>query len=146
MAVDRDYLQAQITTLRMLADAAERVGDTEAAATYLRLRAQQMDRLRELEERLQRREQPRTVNKMDSNAHAFATSQGRSGDALVRAANKAKLTLRALAAAAGVSPSNLSMARRGERPIPRSAAEKVAALTGFAATASNWRGGISEGK
>jgi hypothetical protein len=104
---------------------------------------------RVLEEQLRalpRSEQPSRVNVVDSQAHAFATSQGRSKDPLVKAANKARLTLRELAKRVDMTPSHLSMARRGDRTIRESAAKKIQELTGFAATKANWPLGIVSGK
>lgn len=101
--------------------------------------------LTHVEERRLRREQARgNVNNVTSAEHAMATSRGRARDPLVRAANAAGFTLRSLAAAVGVSVSLLSMARRQRdgRSIRRAVAERIAELTGFAASPANWPGGI----
>lgn len=87
-----------------------------------------------------------TVNKVDAAAHAFATSRGRSGDALVQAANNARLTMTELAKRVGVSKAALSMARRGERKIRQDVAEHIQKLTGFKATSTNWPAGFSQAK
>jgi hypothetical protein len=110
------------------------VAAAEARALATKLRA------------LPRSEQPSRVNVVDSQAHAVATSQGRSKDPLVKAANKARLTLRELAKRVDMTPSHLSMARRGDRTIRESAAKKIQELTGFAATKANWPAGIAAGK
>ena len=83
---------------------------------------------------------------MDSQAHAFRTSQGRSKDPLVQAANRARMTLRELADKVGMKAGHLSMARRGERTIRESAALKIEELTGFKAAKANWPAGIVKGK
>lgn len=137
MAVDKDYLQAQITALRMLADAAERAGDTEQAATYLRLRAHQMDRLRELEERLQPATKTTTVVPVmtDSHREALSNSRDLNDSSPMRAARKAGLpSLRAVAAALGQDPGNLSKIFRGKRPCPVPLAEAFEKLTKYPAT------------
>jgi len=95
---------------------------------------------------LQGREQASRVNKMDSQAHAFRTSQGRSKDPLVQAANGARMTLRELADKVGMKAGHLSMARRGERTIRESAAMEIERLTGFKASKANWPLGVVKGK
>ena len=65
-------------------------------------------------------------------------------DALIQAANKHGMTLRTLAAAAGVSHSLLSKARRGARSLPAEVAAKIEKLTGFSASPAHWPGGIRD--
>jgi len=88
--------------------------------------------------------------------HILAISKGktrRAGqtDDLVSAAHKKGLSLRGVARHVAkrlkrkVTVQRISMARKGHRPIDKDVAEAVAELTGFAATARNWPGGISEG-
>lgn len=92
------------------------------------------------------RDQGIHVTKVNAQEHGLATSKGRAKDPLVKAANKADppLTLRSLATKVGVSHSLLSQARAGTKSIKRTVAEAIAAACGFAATAKNWPGGITD--
>lgn len=115
--------------------------------------AESLERAAAAGEALRSSDQAPTVTNMDAAAHGLATSKGRAKaalergelDPLVKAANAKGLTLRALAKKAGLGTHTiLSMARRGERPLRRSAAKVIETLTGFAATAANWPGGLAD--
>lgn len=133
MAVDRDYLQAQIAGLRMLADAAERAGDTAQAATYLRLRAHQMDKLRELEERLQPAKssgslQPMTDAQLARRGRSIARGKSKgTKDRLWKAivASKWGSQERYAPERLRVSPPSLNAYRKGDTACPRRVADLV---------------------
>lgn len=90
---------------------------------------------------------PRTVNGMFTPAARLAFSAGRANkrNPLIAKANDSGFTIRSLAAAVDMSPTGITLARKGEKTIRRSAAEKIAELTGFAATKKNWPRGFSDG-
>ena len=111
-----------------------------ARARVLRRAAAQLENLEQGD--LRPRDHVATVANVDYEAHALATSAGRSQDPLIQAANLAGMTLRALADRVGKSHQLLSMARRGQRTISREVAESIEKLTGFAATPANWPAGI----
>jgi hypothetical protein len=137
-----------VPTARYLRKLAEREREALRRETLHRLtRIEVLEQAaEELErrERLHQRVQDSTVPSMDTQAHALATSKGRSESALAKAANKRGMTIRALAAELGVRHSMLTMAAAGDRPIKRSIADKIADRIGFAATAAHWPGGITD--
>lgn len=104
---------------------------------------------------LRERSHGATVNRMLDAEHVLAISKGKTkreqgeADALVLAAQRAGLSLRALSRAVGkkvrrnVPVSRLSMARRGDRPIDADIAAAIKQLTGFDDSARNWPGGIA---
>lgn len=59
-------------------------------------------------------------------------------DPLVLAANAKGLTLRSLAEVLKVSHALLSQARKGTSSIDKALADRIAELTGFAATKAHW--------
>lgn len=93
------------------------------------------------------RGQKGTVNKMFTPAARLAFSAGRASkrNPLISLANTAGFTIRSLAEAVGMSPSAITLARKGEKSIRQTAADKIEALTGFAATKKNWPRGFSDG-
>jgi hypothetical protein len=106
-----------------------------AAATELRAAA-------EARGRLQVSNQPVSVGAM---ANAVVTrsarrrmSRAKTTDPLALAADASGHTLRSLAKAVGMSHVTMIQARRGERRIRQELAEKIAEITGFAATRKHW--------
>jgi DNA-binding transcriptional regulator YdaS (Cro superfamily) len=116
-------------------------GDATKAAT-LGLQAEQYRQAAEAAGKLspdRRRAKPKDGM---VNAEKVRHSAAYAADPLVLAANKAHLTLRSLAEKVGVSHTLISKARKGERALAESVAKEIERLTGFAATAEHWPGGI----
>jgi hypothetical protein len=95
------------------------------------------------------------VIRMLTPEHVLAISKGRAKkhrepNPLLAAAQASGMSLRGLARAVEkrvhrpVPISRITMARRGVRPIDGDIARAIEELTGFRATAKNWRGGIAD--
>lgn len=96
---------------------------------------------------LHKRLQRASVNGTDMDIEqrlAISRGQAKKGDPWAAALRKAKLTQNGLATKLGVSQTLLSLYRKGDRPIPRERADKVASLIAWPVTAKNWPGGILE--
>lgn len=149
VTVDEDALRRVAARARELADEADAAG-LHDEADALRKAADETDRKRAMRGRLPTGNRSGISDDMvpaERVRHSQGTGKNR--DQLVKACNARHLTLRSLteqlkSEGFRVSHSLLSQARSGDKPIRRELAERIATLTGFAATPKNWPGGWVE--
>jgi len=137
--VDRDRtLRAIAARLEKAAARARERGDAESALDMQEAVVDLLVMGSPEEARLLASNQSDSIRRM-VNAERVRHSRGSTGeDPFKVAANEAHYTIRSLAEKLGVSHASLSLARKGERSIERSLAEKIEKLTGFQATKGNW--------